>query len=90
MTAGELVLVVAAVLCVIGFAALVVVLVRVLDVVRELRDEVASLRRETGPLVADLRSATANASTACSVRPRRSAAPSPDRDGSPARRCRRR
>jgi Bacterial protein of unknown function (DUF948) len=58
MTAGELALVVAAVLCAIGFAALVVVLVRVLDALGSLRAEVEALRNETGPLLAELRSTT--------------------------------
>jgi uncharacterized protein YoxC len=56
MTAGELALVVAAVLCVIGFAALIVVLLRVLDTLRALRGEVEHLRSETQPLLAELRS----------------------------------
>ena len=86
MSAGDLVLVVAAVLCTLGFAALIVVLVRVLDTLRSLRGEVASLRAETGPLLAELRSTTVEAqrtmerhatispaSTACSARPRPSA-----------------
>ncbi len=55
MTAGELVVVLAAVLCSIGFAALVVVLLRVLDTLRDLRREVADLRAETRPLLAELR-----------------------------------
>ncbi len=54
MTAGELVLVVAAVLCAIGFAALVVVLVRVLDTLRAVRAEVDQLRAETTPLMREL------------------------------------
>jgi len=61
MTAGELAVVLAAVLCCIGFAALIVVLVRVLDTMRDLRGEVVSLRRETGPLLAELRMSTADA-----------------------------
>lgn len=61
MTAGELAVLLAAVLCTIGFAALVVVLVRVLDTLRDLRREVTSLRAETGPLLADLRMTTAEA-----------------------------
>ena len=40
MTAGELAVLLAAVLCCIGFAALVVVLTRVLDALRSLRDEI--------------------------------------------------
>ena len=58
MTAGELAVVLAAVLCSIGFAALVVVLLRVLDTMRSLRAEVVSLRHETGPLLAELRTST--------------------------------
>jgi hypothetical protein len=61
MTAGELAVVMAAVLCCIGFAALIVVLVRVLDTMRDLRGEVVSLRQETGPLLAELRMSTADA-----------------------------
>ena len=56
MTAGQLALVVATVLCALGFAALVVVLMRVLDALRALRTEVADLRAETRPLLAELRS----------------------------------
>src|SRR5207342_1163068 len=52
---------VATVLCAIGFAALIVVLVRVLDTLRSLRTEVESLRRETGPLIAELHSSTLQA-----------------------------
>ncbi len=58
MTAGELAVVLAAVLCSIGFAALVVVLLRVLDTMRSLRGEVVSLRQETTPLLAELRAST--------------------------------
>lgn len=61
MTAGELAVVLAAVLCTLGFAALIVVLVRVLDTLRALRREVATLRAETGPLLAELRASTADA-----------------------------
>lgn len=61
MTAGELAVVVAAVLCCIGFAALIVVLIRVLDMLKALRGEVATLRAETGPLLAELREATQSA-----------------------------
>ena len=61
MTAGELAVLLAAVLCCIGFAALVVVLMRVLDSLKALRGEVAHLRAETGPLLAELRSSTASA-----------------------------
>jgi uncharacterized protein YoxC len=58
MTAGELAVLLAAVLCCIGFAALVVVLMRVLDSLRSLRAEVESLRNETRPLLAELRRTT--------------------------------
>ena len=61
MTAGELAVVLAAVLCSIGFAALIVVLVRVLDTMRSLRSEVVSLRDETRPLLAELRASTDDA-----------------------------
>jgi hypothetical protein len=58
MTGGELALVVGAVLCCIGFAAMIVVLVRVLDTMRTLHAEVADLRTTTGPLLAELRAST--------------------------------
>ena len=58
MSAGDLAVVLAAVLCALGFAALVVVLVRVLDTLRVLRHEIASLRDETRPLLEELRSST--------------------------------
>jgi len=61
MTAGDLAVLLAAVLCTIGFAALVVVLMRVLDTLRDLRREVATLRAETGPLLADLRESALDA-----------------------------
>jgi hypothetical protein len=64
MTAGELAVVVAAVLCSIGFAALIVVLLRVLDTMRDLRHEVSTLRMETGPLIDELRASTTDARTA--------------------------
>ncbi|MGH9134885.1 MAG: hypothetical protein ACRDZZ_13180 [Ilumatobacteraceae bacterium] len=58
MTAGDLAVVLAALLCALGFAALVVVLVRVVDTLGVLRGEIASLRDETRPLLAELRSST--------------------------------
>lgn len=61
MTAGELVVVLAAVLCSIGFAALVVVLLRVLDALRDVRREVGDLRAETRPLLDELRATTGEA-----------------------------
>jgi hypothetical protein len=56
VTAGELALVLGTVLCSIGFAALIVVLVRVLDSLQALRWEVEHLRVETEPLLDELRS----------------------------------
>jgi hypothetical protein len=64
MTAGELALVVAVVLCVLAFAALAVTLVRVRDTLGSLRTEVAELRAETTPLLEDLRSSAAEADRA--------------------------
>jgi hypothetical protein len=64
MTAGELAIVLAAVLCCIGFAALIVVLYRVLDTMRSLRNEVVTLRQETAPLLEEMRSSTADARAA--------------------------
>jgi uncharacterized protein YoxC len=61
MTAGELAIVLGTVLCAIGFAALVVTLVRVLDTLRDLRREVEMLRAETGPLLAELRTSVDDA-----------------------------
>jgi hypothetical protein len=58
MSAGDLLLVVAAVLCVLAFAALAVTLVRVRDTLGSLRAEVAELRSETVPLIAALHEST--------------------------------
>jgi hypothetical protein len=58
MTAGELAIVLGTVLCSIGFAALIVVLIRVLDTLKSLRFEVESLRSETRPLLAELQVST--------------------------------
>lgn len=58
MTAGELILVVAAVLCVLAFTALIVVLLRVLDTMRDMRREVDQLRMETTPLIRELLATT--------------------------------
>ena len=55
MTATELALVVGAVLCIIGFTAMVAVLLRMLRALAELRSEVTMLRDETRPLLAELR-----------------------------------
>jgi uncharacterized protein YoxC len=67
MSAGDLAVTLAALLCAIGFAALVVVLVRVLDTLKSLRGEVESLRQETRPLLAELRESTVEARTAMDV-----------------------
>ncbi len=64
MNNTEFALIVATVLCAIGFAALIVVLLRVLDTLRSLRSEVESLRRETGPLLEQMRSSAAFATAA--------------------------
>jgi len=61
VTAGELVLVVVAVLGTIAFAALAVTLVRVRDTLGDLRAEVADLRAETQPLLEELRRSAAEA-----------------------------
>lgn len=55
MSAGDLAVTLAAVLCAVGFAALVVVLTRVHGTVGDLRREVEQLRSETRPLLIELR-----------------------------------
>jgi hypothetical protein len=55
MTAGDLAIVLATVLCAIGFAALIVVLLRVLDTLTQLRSAVDDLASKTTPLLDDLR-----------------------------------
>ncbi len=67
MTAGELAVLLAAVLCSIGFAALVVVLMRVLDALRSMRAEVEHLRTETQPLIDELRASTDDAREAVQI-----------------------
>ena len=67
MSAGDLAVTLAALLCAIGFAALIVVLMRVLDTLKALRVEVESLRRETGPLLVDLRTSTDEARDAMDI-----------------------
>lgn len=57
MSAGELALVVGAVLCALAFAALAVTLVRVRDTMAELRAELAALRAETAEVTMTLRRA---------------------------------
>ena len=64
VTAGELALVVGAVLCALAFAALAVTLVRLRDTVAELRTELVLLRTETGEMVGQLRDSTAAAEAA--------------------------
>jgi hypothetical protein len=66
MTAGELAVLLAAVLCCIGFAALSVVLLRVLDSLKQLHEEVQLLRSETRPLLTDLHRSTTAARDAVS------------------------
>lgn len=61
MTAGELALVIGAVLCAIAFAALAVTLVGVHHTLAELRAEVAALRTETAAAVDVLRAASDDA-----------------------------
>lgn len=61
MSAGDLAVLLAAVLCCIGFAALVVVLTRVLDTLRSLRAEIITLRAETRPLLRELHATTRQA-----------------------------
>lgn len=54
-------MVVATVLCAVGFAALIVVLMRVLDSMRALHIEIDHLRSETQPLLAELRNSVNDA-----------------------------
>jgi hypothetical protein len=61
VSAGDLAVLLAAVLCCIGFAALVVVLTRVLDTLRSLRAEIITLRAETRPLLRELHATTRQA-----------------------------
>ena len=58
MTTGEVLMVAAIVLLAIGFAALIVVLLRVHDTTNHLRSEVTDLRDETRTLIDDLRAST--------------------------------
>ena len=78
MSAGDLALVVATVLCILGFTALVVALVFVFRSLTELRGAVDQLTAETQPLLrrdaTDGRrrlGATSTGSTRCSGPPRR-------------------
>ncbi len=61
MTAGDLAVTLAALLCAIGFAALIVVLMRVLDTLKLLRGEVEAMRNETRPLLVELRTSAEEA-----------------------------
>ena len=61
MTAGDLAVVVATVLCAIGFAGLVVALLYVFRALSELRQAVAQLSAQTGPLLTDLKESVAEA-----------------------------
>jgi len=61
MSAGDLAIVLGTVLCALGFAALVIVLLRVLDTLRALRGEIESLSTETRPLLAELQASTVEA-----------------------------
>ncbi len=61
MSARDLVVIVAAVLCSLAFTALVVVLLKVLDSLAAVRAEVESLRAETRPLLLELRASTDDA-----------------------------
>ena len=67
MTAGELLLAIAGVLCVLAFAALAITLLRVRDTLGALRAEVAEMRAETAPLLAELRTSTLEARDAMEV-----------------------
>ena len=61
MTASELAILVAVLLCVMGFTALVIVLFRLLQSLRELRLELAVWRDRTEPLLAEIRESTLDA-----------------------------
>ncbi len=61
MTAGEFALVLATVVLVVGFAALALVLLRVLDALRDVRGAVEQLRAETRPLLAELQASVEDA-----------------------------
>jgi hypothetical protein len=61
VSASELALVVGTVLCAIGFAALIAVLIRVLDTLRMVRAEMAELRAQTVPLLSELADTTSAA-----------------------------
>lgn len=58
MTAGEVMLVVAGVLCTLAFAALAITLVRVRDALGQLRADVAAFHAETARLLEEMRTTT--------------------------------
>jgi hypothetical protein len=58
MSAGDLVVVIAAFVLICGFTALIVVLLRVHDTLRDLRKDVVDLRAETAPLLHEMRNTT--------------------------------
>ena len=57
MTSGELAIAIGVFLCIVAFTALVVVLVRVLQMLSELRSDLGVFRDEIVPLVVELRQA---------------------------------
>lgn len=61
MSASDLAILVAVLLCVIGFTALVIVLFRLLQSLREVRHELAVWRERTEPLLAEMRESTLDA-----------------------------
>lgn len=61
MTASELAILIAVVLCVLGFTALVIVLFRLLQSLRELRHELAVWQARTEPLLSEIRESTLDA-----------------------------
>lgn len=67
MSVSEFVLLVAVVLCVVAFTALVVVLFRVLQSLRELRHELAIWKERTEPLLHEIRESTLDARDAVEV-----------------------
>lgn len=61
MSTGEVLLVAGAVLMAIAFAAVAIVLLRLLDTLRAVRQELDDLRAQTQPLLSDLQAATTDA-----------------------------
>lgn len=61
MSAGDLAILIAVVLCVLGFTALVVLSFRMLRVLGELQRELAGWRQRTEPLLAEIRESTVDA-----------------------------